>query len=89
MKLPDSFRALWQRRAAQSPNWFKDQYEAAADRVQDHTDNSENPYWFAPAAGFDAIPDEDIRDELGATYTPEEAREMAFELLVLADLLEA
>lgn len=78
------------RRGTLKPFWFKYDYEAALARIEDHTGNDESPYWFGPTAEFDALADEPVlSDETGTTYDPQTIREMAFELLVLADLAES
>lgn len=76
-------KALWRQRHYA---WFKDHYEAAVARIEDHTGNPENPYYHSPADTTDAYFGPVILNEFGGEESPNEARERAFELLVLADI---
>lgn len=66
--------------------WWKQHYEEAVARIEDHANHPENPYYHAPTANEDAFHGPVILDEFGGESTPEDARRRAFELLVLADL---
>ncbi|HEU4975711.1 MAG TPA: hypothetical protein VFT50_11520 [Baekduia sp.] len=77
---------LLQARFADEPAWFARHYEAAVARIEDHTNDEENPYYHSPAEEADAYYGPVVLNEFGGEESPEEARERAFELLVLADL---
>lgn len=65
-------------------------YLDAVDRIEDFTDDVGNPYYLAPHEDLQYIPGGDVIligpdcEPLG----PDEARMIAFELLVLADMAE-
>lgn len=92
MKYPDDLNAIWQDRAI-APNragWFTAGYEAAIERIEDHTDDPRNPYYYGPkfdGSGFQALDGPLVNDEF-CELKPDEAREIAFEMLALADLAE-
>ena len=82
-ELPPSLKALWRDRHAA---WWKQHYEDAVARIEDHTDVPENPYYEAPEAYHSAHWGPLILDDVGGEMTPDDARRFAFDLLVLADL---
>jgi hypothetical protein len=92
VKYTDELRKHWQERAAANPAWWTQNYNAALERVEDHSGDPENPYWWAPAddASLTLEPSgPDIMGFDGASETPQQTRERAFELLVLADLADS
>jgi len=90
MNFPDRLRVVWEARAVKDPTFWPKNYEAAVDRIQDHTASEINPYWHSPADCSDAVPGGDhLVDEFGGEEPARKARERAFELLVLADLIDS
>jgi hypothetical protein len=87
MKYPVSLVTMWMRRMSDEPRWWADAYEKAVERIEDKTD-AEDPYWYSADSEYDATTDGKVNDPFGGHATPEETRQFAFELLVLADLAE-
>jgi hypothetical protein len=88
MDFPEELVELWRGRGA-DPAWFKEHYEAAVGRLEDHRD-IEDPYVSGPHDTFAALlRDGTIQDEIGGQMPVDRARDEAFELLALADIAEA
>jgi hypothetical protein len=87
MKMTDELKQLWIDRAGKlpdGPNWLKDNYEAAVDRLQEHPDAR---YVSVRTPGGWVV-DRGLWAPNGDLLTPEEARRYAFEVLAIADLAE-
>ncbi len=88
MIFPQRLLEVWQKRIADDPSWWSHAYEAAVDRIEDHSDDPSNPYWESPANESSACPGPVILGFDGSEESPDELRARAFELLALADLAE-
>lgn len=89
MKPTSELIEMLKERFGSNPAWWKEQYEAAVERVEDRTKNDDgNPYFYSPLDGTSGLPDRTLSDEFGGTETAADARERGFELLVVADLAE-
>lgn len=89
MESPEKLNILLREKLKDSPGYWAARYEEALERIQDFTSEEESPYWYSPANIASGLADEEvILDDLGGEYTPDQAREQAWELLVLADLVE-
>lgn len=83
MEFPADLKTLMRDRHAA---WWKQHYEDAVNRIEDRTDDPENPYYLSPATEHSAYYGPRVLDEFGEGMTPDEARRWAFDFLVLADL---
>lgn len=83
MEFSADLKALWRDRHAA---WWKQHYEEAVARIEDRTNDPENPYYFSPTTEHASYYGPVILDDLGGEMTPDEARRWAFDFLVLADL---
>jgi hypothetical protein len=89
MNMPESLAGLLREKLSKDLAYWARGYEAAVERIEDHTDDAENPYWHSPADAVDAVPGERVvLDEYGGEESIESVRHRAFELLVMADLAE-
>lgn len=91
MKLPEAFVRLWHSRGSAHPHWLSEQYERAAERVQDRTnDHPQNRYYCNSAETHSVMLGEPLvhDDAFGGYTSPDVIRKEAFEMLVLADLAE-
>lgn len=100
MKSTPELTAFCQARSLKSTNeggdWFIDEYNAAIERIRDYSPDIENPYFGSQSDDWCAIPPEPSlsRETVlmygdGTEFRIDEARKMAFDLLVLSDLAEA
>jgi hypothetical protein len=94
MKFPDALRALWQQRHAEVPSYsMAVEYNAAVERMQDYR-KDRDPYVANSTETADVILGRKdgrafVQDEIGSRCEdPDEIRRSAYEMLVLADLLE-
>lgn len=89
MRMPQALEVLIREKFGRDLGWWAREYEAAVERIQDHTADPENPYYHAPGDESDAYNDDNgphIFDVFGGESTIEETRQRAWELLVLCDL---
>lgn len=68
--------------------WFAQNYGEAVKRVERRTDRGHDPYWVTDS-GLVSTPRGNVLHRRAFVDDPAEARARAFELLVLADLLES
>lgn len=87
MRMPDALATMLREKLSKNIGYWAHEYEEAVERIEDHSADSENPYFHSDADNSDALPGV-LMDEMGGYETPEDARRRGFELLALADLAE-
>lgn len=79
-----------------SPEWLVAGYSEALDRIieeymvtDDHLRHRHGPYWVSEPEYFTTPGDTTVYEMAGSEWTPAQARQLAFDLLVQSDLAEA